>query len=119
MLRSPVKGLTEIWDGARKLFPGLKPTFTIAMFAGLRATGNASSPNRSIYYDHDFIIEVPDRPRGLVNLGGIESPGLTSSPAIAQRVVELMVNEGEKLLSKRGLESNPPAPHPLSKIAIG
>lgn len=95
------EGLTEIWDGARKLFPGLKPTSTIAMFAGLRATGNASSPNRSIYYDHDFIIEVPDRPRGLVNLGGIESPGLTSSPAIAQRVVELMVNEGEKLLAKR------------------
>ena len=80
---------------------GLKPTSTIAMFAGLRATGNASSPNRSIYYDHDFIIEIPDRPRGLVNLGGIESPGLTSSPAIAQRVVELMVNEGEKLLAKR------------------
>jgi glycerol-3-phosphate dehydrogenase len=95
------EGGAEIWDGARKLFPGLRPTSTIAMFAGLRATGNASSPNRSIYYDHDFIIEIPDRPRGLVNLGGIESPGLTSAPAIAERVVELMVNEGEKLQVKR------------------
>jgi len=106
------EGLAEIWEGAGKLFPGLRPTFTIAMFAGLRATGNASSPNRSIYYDHDFIVEIPDSPRGLVNLGGIESPGLTSAPAIAQRVVELMVSEGEKLQLKPDWNPiRPPRPH--------
>ena len=105
-------GLNEIWEGARKLFPGLRPASSIAMFAGLRATGNASSPNRSIYYDHDFIIEVTARPRGLINLGGIESPGLTSAPAIALRVIELMTSEGEKLQAKPDWNPiRPPRPH--------
>ena len=95
------EGIQEIWEGAQKLFPHLKPTSTIAMFAGLRSTGNASSANRSVYYDNDFVVEIPDRPRGLVNLGGIESPGLTSAPAIAKRVIDLMVDAGEKLQLKR------------------
>jgi len=38
----------------------------------------------------------------LVNLGGIESPGLSSSPAIAVRVVELLKSAGEKLEEKSG-----------------
>lgn len=96
------EGLVEIWEGARKLFPHLQPSSTIAMFAGLRATGNAKSPNSAISYGHDFIIEATDKPRGFINLGGIESPGFTAAPAIAQRVVELMADAGEKLIEKSG-----------------
>ena len=106
------EGLAEIWEGARKLFPHLQPSSTIAMFAGLRATGNAPSPNPQVSYGHDFVIEAAEKPRGFINLGGIESPGFTAAPAIAQRVVELMQDHGEKLEEKTGW--NPiraPRPH--------
>lgn len=49
---------------------------------------------------HDFIIEIAPEVQGLINLGGIESPGLTSAPAIALRVVELLEDAGEKLVVK-------------------
>jgi glycerol-3-phosphate dehydrogenase len=98
------EGLAEIWSGAQKLVPGLRPAHTISMFAGLRATGNAPG--------HDFLIEIPTTPRGLVNLGGIESPGLTSAPAIAQRVIELLHEAGLPLQENRGWNPiRPPRPH--------
>ena len=95
-------GVDEIWQGARKLVPALHPKHVIAMFAGLRAYGNAPCDDCMIDYPHDFIIEIPRQVRGLVNLGGIESPGLTSAPAIAQYVVELLKDAGEPLKEKRG-----------------
>ncbi len=105
------EGVDEIWQGARKLVPALQPKHVIAMFAGLRAYGNAACDDCMIEYAHDFIIEVPRQVRGLVNLGGIESPGLTSAPAIAQRVVDLLKDAGEPLKEKRGWQPiRPPRP---------
>ena len=49
----------------------------ITSFCGLRATGST----------HDFIIKEKD---GVVTLGGIESPGLSSAPAIAEYVEEIL-----------------------------
>jgi glycerol-3-phosphate dehydrogenase len=104
-------GLSEIWEGAKKLIPSLEPRFTIAIFAGLRATGNAPCEDPAIYYENDFIVEIPQEIDGLVNLGGIESPGLTASPAIARRVVELLQDAGEKLIEKRNWNPiRPPRP---------
>lgn len=93
------EGLAEIWAGVQKLVPTLTPRSIIATFAGLRASGNARSAR--VDYTHDFIIEIPTEVKGLVNLGGIESPGLTSAPAIALRVVELLKDAGEKLVEKK------------------
>ena len=94
-------GLAEIWAGATKLLPTLDPTQVIAVFAGLRAGGNAACATVGVDYHHDFVIEVPNSIRGFLNLGGIESPGLTASPAIAQRVTELLLDAGEKLQERR------------------
>ena len=94
------EGMADIWEGALKLVPGLQQRYIIASFAGLRATGNARSENPMVDYHNDFVIEIPTDAPGLVNLGGIESPGLTSAPAIALRVVDLLQNAGEKLISK-------------------
>ncbi len=94
------EGMAEIWDGALKLVPGLQQRFIIASFAGLRATGNARSENPMVDYHNDFVIEIPEDAPGLVNLGGIESPGLTSAPAIALRVIDLMQDAGENLTLK-------------------
>jgi glycerol-3-phosphate dehydrogenase len=62
-------------------------------------------------YNQDFIIEIPETVSGLVNLGGIESPGLTAAPAIAQRVIDLMRDAGEKLVEKPDFQPiRPPRP---------
>ena len=92
-------GLNEIWTSAQKLVPSIHPRSIIATFAGMRATGNARSLN--VDYSHDFLIEIAKEVTGLVNLGGIESPGLTAAPAIAERVVELLKDAGEKLTEKK------------------
>lgn len=90
-------GMQEVWEGACKLVPTLNQRHIIALFAGLRPGGNAPSPNPAIDYRKDFIVEIPDEVGGLVNLGGIESPGLTAAPAIAERVVALLKEAGEPL----------------------
>jgi glycerol-3-phosphate dehydrogenase len=55
----------------------------IAQFAGCRAAT----------YKEDFIIEPSKRVRGLVHVAGIQSPGLASTPAIAERVKEIIREE--------------------------
>ncbi len=104
-------GLDEIWRGARKLIPSLNPRATIATFAGLRPCGNAHCAMGDVDYDHDFVIEAPHYARGLINLGGIESPGLTAAPAIARRVVEMLEDAGLALSPKRDWQPvRPPRP---------
>jgi glycerol-3-phosphate dehydrogenase len=103
------EGMNEIWSGAMKLVPGLQQRFIIAGFAGLRSTGNGPCMTPGVNYNADFIIEIPKEVQGLVNLGGIESPGLTSSPAIALMVIDLLKDAGEKLEAKK--DWNPIRPH--------
>lgn len=59
---------------------------TVTSFCGLRAVGS----------EGDFIIRA-SRSR-FVNAAGIESPGLTASPAIAEYVVSLLCDEGLRLV---------------------
>jgi glycerol-3-phosphate dehydrogenase len=101
------EGMNEIWNNAQKLIPSITPRSVIATFAGLRATGNA--PSQHVDYSHDFIIETATEVKGLLNLAGIESPGLTAAPAIAQRVVELLKEAGEKMVEKRDFDPIRPA----------
>ena len=61
----------------------------ITSFSGLRATGSTG----------DFIIKHKDN---VITLGGIESPGLSASPAIAEYVEAMLRNEmGVALLEKK------------------
>lgn len=62
---------------------------TIRTFAGLRATPST----------HDFIIEESET-ENFINVVGIESPGLASSPAIAKMVVEEIVAKKFDLVAK-------------------
>lgn len=55
---------------------------TITSFAGIRAY----SADR-----HDFIVEESAVAKNFINVAGIESPGLTSAPAIADYVAESLV----------------------------
>jgi len=102
-------GLDEIWAGATKLVPKLDLRYAIAVFAGLRAGGNAPCETPGVDYNKDYVIEIPHNVRGFVNLGGIESPGLVASPAIAQRVIDMLRDAGEKLEEKPGWDPVRPA----------
>jgi len=113
------QGLEEVFVGGKKLIPSANPKHVIAIFAGLRAAGNAPCEDSTVSYDHDFIVEIPHNLAGFVNLGGIESPGLTSSPALALRVIDLMRDAGETLKEKTNWQPFRPSrpkfrdlPHP-------
>jgi L-2-hydroxyglutarate oxidase LhgO len=71
----------------RKYWPGLKDGALIPAYAGIRPKIN--SPYEAAA---DFCIQGPQHhgTAGLVHLMGIESPGLTSSLAIADEVVQLL-----------------------------
>lgn len=84
-------GLEEVLLGARKLVPGLSTRDIIRSFAGLRASGSTG----------DFFIGIPGDPDGLLVLAGIESPGLTAAPAIADEVCNLLREAGLRM------EANP------------
>ncbi len=94
------EGIEEIWTGAKKLVPSINRRYIIANFAGLRAHGNAPCLTPGINYTGDFIIEIPKEVKGFINLGGLESPGLSSSPGIALMVIDLLKDAGETLLEK-------------------
>jgi glycerol-3-phosphate dehydrogenase len=54
--------------------PGLSPSQIITYFTGIRAPT----------YEEDFVVCKGARTRNLVHVAGIQSPGLTAAPAIAQ-----------------------------------
>ncbi len=87
------EGLEKVWNDALSLVPCLQRRSAITNFAGLRA---ASFPQA------DFIIgPMPSQPR-FFNIAGIESPGLTSAPAIAVRVAAMLKEAGLNLEMKAG-----------------
>lgn len=75
-------GLAAIAGKAREMCPDIPLFNTITSFAGVRTY----SSDR-----HDFIIEESELVKGLIHCAGIESPGLTSAPAVAQYVVQTLV----------------------------
>ncbi len=104
-------GVNELIQGGHRLVPSLDMRYVISTFAGLRATGNGPCQTPGVNYNNDFVIEIPKEVQGLVNLGGIESPGLTSAPAIAVYVIELLQEAGEKLVEDRDWQPiRPPRP---------
>ena len=69
--------LDNVRANATRLVDNIPYREQITEFAGLRAVGDT----------HDFIINEAD---GFINAAGIESPGLTASPAIAKMVSEFI-----------------------------
>ena len=74
-------GLEKVKDGARRTYPNLPLGKVIAEFSGMRAHETTVG---------DFILgEAPDAP-SFFNAVGVESPGLTSAPAIGVYLAELV-----------------------------
>jgi len=75
----------------RELLPDLTAGDFIRSFAGIRP--KLTPPETGGY--KDFIIEKRDNIPGFINLVGIESPGLTAAPAIAEMIRDLVATEVE------------------------
>ena len=79
------EGLRRVGALAGEQVDGINLGKVITSFTGLRATGSTG----------DFIINSPCD--GFINCAGIESPGLSSAPAIAEYVVEMLKERGLEL----------------------
>jgi len=82
--------ISELLDKFVPILSRLKPEYPkaskdkiITYFAGARAAT----------FKEDFIIEPSQKIKGLIHVAGIQSPGLASAPAIAERVYEIIRKE--------------------------
>ncbi|MBQ9734631.1 MAG: NAD(P)/FAD-dependent oxidoreductase [Clostridia bacterium] len=101
-------GLNEVQQKAMKMCKGVPFFNTITSFAGTRA-----------YCDrHDFIIERSGVASRLINCAGIESPGLTASPAIAEYVVGTLVKELLPLNKKENFNGKRKADDFFNKMKV-
>lgn len=82
--------LSDILDQARKMVPAVSQTDIITAFSGLRPALD----------DPDFFIAVSQRAANLIQVAGIQSPGLTAAPAIAEYVKDLLKQAGCRLTEK-------------------
>ena len=81
--------LDKILASARTLVPSVSEYDVITSFAGLRPT-----------LHEDFYIEPSKLVPDFIQVAGIQSPGLTASPAIGEYVKDLLKKEGLKLAEK-------------------
>lgn len=72
-----------------KTAPGLRHGDIITYFTGVRAAT----------FEEDYILEPGRKTRNLIHVAGIQSPGLTTAPAVAQDVAAMTV----ALLEKSGM----------------
>lgn len=91
-------GLEKSIEGAKRLLPGLHKKYAIAVFAGLRAMPDT----------HDFIIERSKTSPRLINVAGIESPGLTSAPAIAKYVAGILFESSVPIIKQNAIRIRKP-----------
>ncbi|MBQ3045768.1 MAG: NAD(P)/FAD-dependent oxidoreductase [Clostridia bacterium] len=73
--------LSDVLEIAKKSVPCLTTREVITSFAGLRAHCDRN----------DFIIEPSEKNAQFINVAGIESPGLSSAPAIALYVKDIIL----------------------------
>lgn len=91
-----LEGLDKIKSTAVLSVPKVDFRDVITSFSGLRASCDETD---------DFVIEQSEKSKRAVHAVGIDSPGLSASPAIAVYIVELLKKAGVKL--ERNEKFNP------------
>jgi glycerol-3-phosphate dehydrogenase len=90
-----VERLAEIYFHALYTTDKINLNQYIRSFAGVRAVATGD----------DFIIEE-SKTKGFIQAAGIQSPGLTASPAIADRIADILSNAGLALKPKENYNPN-------------
>lgn len=99
-------GLGLVMKQAGENVEGIRFNQTITSFCGLRAVGSTG----------DFIINMPAG--RFVNVAGIESPGLSSAPAIAEYVEQLLLDAGMRAEKKPDFNPTRPAAHAFREMSM-
>lgn len=81
--------LETILRSARNMVPDVSETDVITSFAGIRPT-----------LGEDYYIDASAKVPAFIQVAGIQSPGLTASPAIGEYVKDLLKKAGLKLVEK-------------------
>jgi len=89
-LATTPEGFKRIINAARDLIPAISTKDIIRSFAGLRAMNTRTE---------DYIIEASKKEPKFINVV-LGSPGITSAPAVAKMVVEILNEQGLKLTKK-------------------
>ena len=84
------ENFNKVFSSARRLVPSVSERDVISSFAGLRPALEGD----------DFYIEMSKKIPQFVQVAGIQSPGLTASPAIAEYVKDLLKTNGLTLVEK-------------------
>jgi len=105
-LSTTAEGSAEVFEGARKLAPGISEKDCIAEFAGLRAVSDTE----------EFILG-PSRVAGFVLAAGMQSPALTAAPAVATVVLDALRDDGLELVPKDDFEPGVPAPVRFAELS--
>lgn len=79
-VQTTASGLERVCESARRSVPSVPVRQVITSFSGNRAHEDG----------HEFIIQELEDAPGFVDAAGIESPGLTSAPAIGMRVADIV-----------------------------
>ncbi|MFA5879964.1 MAG: NAD(P)/FAD-dependent oxidoreductase [Candidatus Margulisiibacteriota bacterium] len=97
-IRNTKKTMDQLKKEAYELLPKLKNIPFIKNFSGIRPKLFNAKSNTNF---EDFIIEESKQMSNFINLIGIESPGLTSAPAIAKYIVETIFSKKIELKEKK------------------
>ncbi|MDR1955799.1 MAG: NAD(P)/FAD-dependent oxidoreductase [Treponema sp.] len=104
------EGLEHILASGKTMIPALRQTDVITNFAGLRPC-----------LGEDFYIEASKKAPALVQVAGIQSPGLTASPAIGEYVKDILKGMGLTLTEKSAWDpfvADPPRVRELSPFEL-
>lgn len=86
--------LQTVFNFAKKLVPAISEKDIITFFAGIRPALTGG----------DFYIEESKKTANFIQVAGIQSPGLTASPAIAVYVKDILKKLGLRLTEKSGFD---------------
>jgi glycerol-3-phosphate dehydrogenase len=84
------ENFATVFSSARRLIPEVSEKDIITSFAGLRPAIEGN----------DFYIDISQKKPRLIQAAGIQSPGLTASPAIGDYVKDLLKKTGLRLVEK-------------------
>jgi glycerol-3-phosphate dehydrogenase len=89
------------FESGKTMIPSLSRNDVITSFAGLRPALHWTSGNQAaLCEDGDFYIAASEKAPAFVQVAGIESPGLTASPAIGEYVKNILRDMGLELVEK-------------------
>ncbi len=95
---STAENMKRIFGMAKKMVPSVSERDLITSFSG----------SRPVMDTEDFFIATSKSAPGLIQAAGIQSPGLTASPAVGEYIRDLLRKEGVEMKEKTNIVTSIP-----------